>query len=80
MKELGFSELDSFQAFIACDRNEELAANFLFEHGDASSLGAFQGLAPAPNPNPLPQPIVPEIKAEEKAEVKKEQSKEEGYC
>lgn len=31
---LGFSQQQAVQAFIACDRNETLAANFLFESGD----------------------------------------------
>jgi UV excision repair protein RAD23 len=33
LQELGFSEQQAVQAFIACDRNETLAANFLFDGG-----------------------------------------------
>jgi UV excision repair protein RAD23 len=32
IKALGFSEMDVVQAFIACDKNEEMTANFLFEN------------------------------------------------
>ena len=28
---LGFSKLDATQVFMACDKNEELAANMLFD-------------------------------------------------
>ncbi len=32
LKELGFSEMDAVQAFFACDKNEDVAANFLWEN------------------------------------------------
>jgi UV excision repair protein RAD23 len=42
---LGFSQAQAAQAFIACDRNETLAANFLFENGwgDDGDEGEYEG-------------------------------------
>ena len=45
LKEMGFDEMEAVQAYIACDKNEELAANFLFdmkfEKGGDSQYGGF---------------------------------------
>jgi UV excision repair protein RAD23 len=32
LKEMGFSEMDAVQAYFACDKNEDMAANLLFDN------------------------------------------------
>jgi len=39
---LGFSQDQAVQAYFACDKNEELAANFLFDQPDDEDMGGAQ--------------------------------------
>lgn len=38
LQEFGFSQMDAVQAFLACDKNEEYALNFLFDNKDPNSI------------------------------------------
>lgn len=42
---MGFNKSEAVQAFIACDKNVEMAANFLFENGTMGRQLCGQGRA-----------------------------------
>lgn len=73
---MGFSEIQAAQAFFACDKNEMLAANFLFENSE--SFRAEMEEDAQANLYHAHQPPQSGVPPEAKTEQKKEQKKEEG--
>ena len=72
LKEFGFSELDSAEAYFACDKNEEMALNFLFE---MKSQDVDNFSVPQTNSQSNTQTTIPQQKKEEESK-KEEENKE----
>jgi len=53
LQDLGFPKGRAAEAYFACDKNEEMAANFLFESGVEDESDALQNAINA-STNPVP--------------------------
>jgi UV excision repair protein RAD23 len=53
LQSLGFPKGRAAEAYFACDKNEEMAANFLFESGMEDESDAMQNAINA-SQNPVP--------------------------
>jgi len=62
--------MQAVQAFFACEKNEMLAASFLFENSASLREEMAEEL-----PEPVARPPAPEAKTEVKKEEKKEEKK-----
>merc|ERR1719357_2289756 len=57
LKNIGFSQQQALEAFLVCNKNEQMAANYLFENADDFAVPAVA--APAAQPVAAEQPANP---------------------
>merc|ERR1719228_139194 len=74
LKNIGFSQQQALEAFLVCNKNEQMAANYLFENANdfagpaAAAPAAVQPVAAQQPVNPEPQvapPVQPVAAAEQ---------------
>jgi len=73
LKNIGFSQQQALEAFLVCNKNEQMAANYLFENANDFGVPAAAAPPVAQQPvNPAPQvapPVQPVVAAEQPAAV-----------
>merc|ERR1719166_314976 len=73
LKAMGFSEHAAVEAYMVCGKNEEMAANYLFDNPDFGGMGGFGAPQQVQQPAAA-QPQQPNVEAPQQSDNQQQQN------